>query len=390
MLKLESHLSKISLAGKRIILRADLNVPRTPQGTIVNDFRLKETVPTINAIQKAGGKIILLTHCGRPKKPSTELSTKIFVEWFLKQNYDAVFAETIEEGIKLSKEPNQKIIILENMRFFPEEKNVNKIFAQKLSQMGDYYINDAFALMHRTDTSITLLPKLFKPSERTIGLLVEKELAVLNQLIENIKHPFIILQGGVKGETKIPFLRKFLKNTNAILISTPLCFSFLQAEKKLIGKSFIEPEIIPALQAFLEEAKSKKVPVITPIDYQTTTNSFEKPNNLKETKTFSNNEIGVSIGPETIELFGSYLKKAHIVFLNGMPGNIEYPETLEASRILLTKLQQTNALCVVAGGDTVALVQKLGFSSIGYLSTGGGAALAYLSGKTLPGLALFS
>lgn len=390
MLKLESQLSKISLAGKRVILRTDLNVPRTAQGAIVNDFRLKEILPTINALQEAGGKIILLTHCGRPEKPSDQLSTKVFVEWFTQHNYTAVFAETIAHAMALSKEANQAIVIVENLRFFPGEKSQDEKFAHQLAQLGDYYVNDAFALMHRKDTSVTLLPKLFKPSERTIGLVVERELAILNQLMQNMQHPFVILQGGIKGETKLPLLKKLLKNTDAILISTPLCFSFLQAEKKPVGRSFTEPEIIPDIQAFLEEAKKKKVPVMTPIDYQVTTDSFEKPHSLKETKSLSTNDNGVSIGPETVALFASYLKKARLVFLNGIPGNIAYPETLEGSRILLNALQQTNALCVVAGGDTVALVQQLGFSSIGYLSTGGGATLAYLSGQTLPGLALFS
>jgi phosphoglycerate kinase len=390
VLKVQSNLPNAQLKNKRVLLRADLNIPRARDGEIINDFRLKELLPTIELIKKKGGKIILLSHCGRPSKSSPQLSTKIFEKWFIANDHEAVFAKNLKNALTLSKKDNNSLVILENLRFFPGEKNRDKSFAKDLSGLGDYYVNDAFALTHRNDTSITLLPELFDKKNRTTGLLIEKEITILNQLIENIKHPFIVIQGGIKGETKLSILSSLLKKVDAILLSTPLCFSFLKALKKPVGKSFAEESLIPEIKKFLAEAEKRGIPIILPVDYQVTTDSFDKPHALTETKTLSDKQIGVSIGPETVQLFSSYLRKARTVFMNGMPGNIEYPETMEGLRILLNTLQQTNATCVIAGGDTVALVEQLGFKRIGHFSTGGGASLAYLSGQALPGLTLFT
>ena len=390
MLKVQSNLPNAQLKNKRILLRADLNIPRARDGEIINDFRLKELLPTIELIKKKGGKVILLSHCGRPSKSSKQLSTKIFEKWFTSHGHETVFAKDLKSALTLSKKDNNALVIVENLRFFPGEKNRDESFAKELSTLGDYYVNDAFALTHRNDTSITLLPELFNEKSRTIGLLIEKEIAILNQLIENIKHPFISIQGGIKGETKLSMLSSLLKKADAILLSPPLCFSFLKALKKPVGKSFVEESLIPEIKKFLAQAKKKGIPIILPIDYQVTTDSFENPHTLTETKTLTDKHIGVSVGPETVQLFSTYLRKARTVFMNGMPGNIEYPETMEGLRILLNTLQQTNATCVIAGGDTVALIEQLGFKRIGHFSTGGGASLAYLSGQTLPGLALFT
>lgn len=390
VLKIKSNIANAVLKGKRVLVRADLNVPRSQDGTIVSDYRLKELLPTLDLIKEKEGKIILLTHCGRPSKNSPELSTKIFESWFDKHGHKAVFAKDLKSALELSKAKDNEIVIVENLRFFTGEKKQDAPFAKELAKLGDYYVNDAFALAHRNDTSITLLPKLFSKKDRTIGLLVAKEITLLNTLLENIKHPFIAMQGGIKGETKLSMLFNLLEKVDAILLSTPLCFSFLKALNKPIGKSFVEADLIPEIKKFLAQAEKKNVSIVLPIDYQVTTQSFEKPYGLSEVKTLGDDHIGVSIGPETTQLFASYLRKARTVLMNGMPGNIEYPETLEGVRILLNTLQQTNATCVVAGGDTVAIVELLGFSKIGHLSTGGGASLAYLSGQKLPSLTLFA
>ena len=389
-MKVRSNLPEMDLKNKRVLVRADLNSARNQHGEITHDFRLKEILPTLNLIREKGGRIILLTHYGRPKKPTPELSTVIFIPWFKKMGYKALFAPTLEIAKELGKDEKNQLILVENLRFFPGEQTQDTVFAKNLSQLGDYYINDAFGVCHRTDTSVTLLANEFSPKNRSVGLLVEKEIAVLNRLIENIKHPFVIVQGGIKGETKLPMLNALLHTLDAVLLSTPLCFTFLKALGKPVGKSFTEIQILSDAKKFLDKAKEKKIPVIFPVDYQATLNSFEKPYGLLETKILGPEQTGVSIGPETVKIFGNYLRKARTIFLNGVPGNINYQETIEGTRILLSIIQQTNATCVVAGGDSVALIQKLGFGTIGHFSTGGGATLSYLSGQPLPGLAPFA
>ncbi|MFT6765274.1 MAG: phosphoglycerate kinase [Alteromonas naphthalenivorans] len=386
---MQSQLPKASLKNKRVILRADLNVPRKPDGSIASDFRIKALLPTINLILKKGGKVILLTHCGRPVKKSKKLSTKTLVDWFKKNDYHAVFAPTVEKAQSMSTKDNNNIVIVENLRFFDGEQTEDKTFAQELAALGDYYVNDAFALLHRNNTSITLLPKLFAPNKRTIGLLIEKELCELDALMQKSKSPFVILQGGIKGSTKLLLLQTLLDKADTILISTPLCFSFLKAQNKNVGASFTEDGLLPHIEKFLQAAKEKNVNVVLPIDYQVSSKSFYEPHVLREVTSIQNNDTGVSIGPKTAVLFSNYIKKAKTVFANGLPGNYVYPETLEGTRMLLQALRQTNGLHILAGGDSVALVEKLGFNDVEYLSTGGGATLAYLSGQTLAGLAVF-
>lgn len=387
---MKSNLKEALLQDKRVLLRADLNVPRKPDGSIANDFRIKALLPTLDLILEKGGKIILLTHCGQPKKKEPRLSTKIFVDWFKKHGYSTIFAPTLEKAQEISTQKNTNLIILENLRFWPQEQTNDTTFAKQLAELGDYYVNDAFGALHRTDTSLTILPKLFSPNKKTIGLLIEKELHKLNEIRTHAQSPFVLLQGGVKGKTKLALLKALLHKATTILISTPLCFSFLKAQNKNTGSSFIEDDLLPHIKDFLTTASKNNVEIILPIDYQVSTHNFEKPSKLHEVTTLKNGDIGISIGPETAKLFAEYLKKSKTVFANGLPGNRNFSETLEGTRILLQALRHTNGLHVLAGGDSIDLVEQLGFNDVGYLSTGGGATLAYLSGQPLPGLAALS
>ncbi len=387
---MKSNLKDANLKHKRVLLRADLNVPRRTDGTIENDLRIEALVPTIDLIKEKGGKIVLLTHCGRPKKQEKRLSTKVLGTWLRERGYKTAFADSTRKAEELSKKNNDDIVILENLRFFKEEELNNEDFAKRLSRLGDYYVNDAFAVLHRNHTSVTKLAELFKPKDRTIGLLVEKELEELTKVLEHTKSPFVVLQGGTKGDTKLKLLEAQLEKVDTILISTPLCFSFLKAQNKNVGSSFVEDELIPEIKNFMRAAKKNNVEVVLPIDYQVSSKSFKDPLQLRETKTLSKGDIGISIGPKTAELFSEYLIRAKTVLANGLPGNSLYPETLEGTRIILHTLRKTNGLHVIAGGDSIALVEHLGFNDVGYLSTGGGATLAYLSGQSLTGLTIFS
>ena len=387
---MQSKLKTENLKNKRVILRADLNVPRKPDGTIANDFRIKAILPTIDLIQKNNGKIILLTHCGRPTQQEDNLSTKLFIDWFKKNGYLAIFAPTIEAAQELSKKKDLDIVIVENVRFWPEEKMNDTSFAKQLAALGDYYVNDAFGSLHKNDTSLTKLPEQFTPTERTIGLLVERELKELNSILKRTQSPFVVMQGGVKGTTKLLLLKTMFKKIDTILISTPLCFSFLKAQNKNVGNSFVEKDLVPEIKNFLQEAEKNNVTIVLPVDYQVSSKTFNEPHALREATTLAKEDTGISIGPKTAALFAAHLKTSKTVFINGLPGNSIYPETMEGTRTLLQALMHTNGTHIITGGDSINLVQQLGFDDVGYLSTGGGSTLAYLSGKTLPGLALFS
>lgn len=387
---MKSNLKEANLKNKRVLLRADLNVPRRSDGTIENDFRIKALLPTINLINEKGGKVILLTHCGRPKKQEKRLSTKVFTSWFKEHGYHAIFAPTLKKAAELSRKNNKDIVILENLRFFEEEEANDEAFANKLAELGYYYVNDAFSVMHRDHASITTLAKLFAPDKRTIGLIVEKEIQELTTILKKTKSPFVVLQGGIKGDTKISLLQALLKKVDTILISTPLCFSFLKAQNKNVGLSFVEDALIPQIKDFMQAAEKNNVTVVLPVDYQVSSKSFKDPHDLRESKTIGTGNIGVSIGPKTANLFSEHLQQSKTVFVNGLAGNNLYPETLEGTRVLLQALRHVNGVHIIAGGDSIALVEHLGFNDVGYLSTGGGATLAYLSGQTLPGLAVFT
>ena len=215
-MNITSQLPTWHLEDKRVLLRADLNIPLVDQ-TIANDFRLQALLPTLNFLIKHHANVILATHIGQPKDHDPNLSTKILIPWFEQHGYDMVFAENFEHAANIEFKA-QQIVLLENLRFFPGEKKRNSAFAKQLASLADYYINDAFGTMHRDDASITLVPQEFRPERRTIGFLVEQELNMLNQLIENPEQPFVVILGGGKVADKIPLIQGMLRKTKTILL----------------------------------------------------------------------------------------------------------------------------------------------------------------------------
>lgn len=368
-------------------MRADLNVPQNKDGSIASDARIKALLPTLELLKEHAAHVLILTHWGKPNTPDQKLSTKTVAENLTNKGHKTEFAASIEKAATLIKK--HKLVMLENLRFWKEEYEQHTAFAKKLAALGDYYVNDAFGALHRNHCSVTTLADCFTPENKSIGLLVEKELKALNTLRAHTKPPFVILQGGAKGSTKLALLSKLLSKANTILVSTPLCFSFLKAQNKNVGDSFVEEDLIPEIKKFLRAASKNNVTVLLPIDYQVSSHTFEDPKRVRIQQTLRDGDVGISIGPETAVRFAQALKSSKTVFMNGLPGNIHYPETIEGTRVLLQALSQTNGLHIIAGGDSLALVGSLGFTHLGHLSTGGGATLAYLSGQPLPGLASF-
>jgi len=386
MANITSPLTDWDLNNKRVLVRADLNVP-IAHGTIINDYRLQALLPTIDYIQSHGGKVIIMTHIGRPKQPTPTLSTQLLVPWFTERNYEITWAADAQQAMPESFVDAKKILLLENLRFFSAEKSDDASFAKRLAALGDYYINDAFGTLHRHDTSITLVPKFFAPDKRGIGLLVQKELAMLNRLVLAPEQPFVLILGGGKASDKIPLLNHLIDKAQTILLCPAIVFTFLKAQGIAVGKSLIDNQALPLCQALIAKAKKYDTNICFPLDYQVALDTLQGELIIVDANSIPENAIGMSIGPKTVELFTQKINEAKTLFFNAAMGFETRKETLRGTRSLLRAISKAQSFRVVGGGDSVAAAQMIHVDTqIDYLSTGGGATLAYLSGQKLPGL----
>ncbi len=388
-MNLTSHLKSFNLNGKTVFLRADLNVP-IENGIILNDHRLKSLIPTLSFLVDHHATIVLATHIGRPENNEPELSTRHLVPWFKIHGYTVLFAPDLNAVPTLMKEHPGSIILLENMRFYKGERLHDLFFAQDLAQGIDYYVNDAFALLHRNDTSITLLAELFPHDRRSIGFLIEDELKHLNHLIEKPTRPFTLILGGGKVDSKIPLIKNLMPHIDNLLLCPAIVFSFLKALGKPVGKSLVDDARLETCKELLEQAHQYNVKIFFPLDYQIAQGSFEGPLSHVDADQFSRDGVGIAIGPKTYALFGDVIRNSETIFYNGLMGAVARKETLGGMEALLNAMAASHGFSVIAGGDSVAAAELLGYADdLSYLSTGGGATLSYLSGTPLPGLKPF-
>lgn len=378
---------KEQLAHKTVIVRVDYNTVCPETNT--NMYRLTETLPTIDFLLQHHAKIILITHQGNPKKPSKDLSNALFVNWFTKHGYATSFAPTLAALKKLVTQQKKGIIIFENIRFFTEETTKSLAFAQAFKNISDYFVQDAFATLHRDHTTITVLPTLFTKQTKSIGFLVQKELSLLNTFLQRKQKPFVLLQGGNKISTKLPLITEFLSKISTLILSTPLCFTFLKAENKDIGHSLYESTSISYAKKIQTQAEQKKIAVIMPSDFIVAQGALDSLHSFTTTKTIAQHQIGITPGPQSIDTFCEHIMQAQTVLINGLPGLIEYPETLIGTKKILDAIKKSKAYTLITGGDTLALVEALGCKDFKHLSTGGGATLTYLSKQSLVGLDSF-
>ncbi len=385
--------SSWNIENKRVFLRADLNVPLL-DGKIDNDFRLISILPTINFILNKNGSIVLATHIGRPTKQEPELSTHILVPWFKQHGYAIQFVPNISAIANLAIVPKQ-ILLIENLRFFPGEQNGDIFFAKELARTAQYYINDAFGTVHENACSTTLLPYEFPENRRSVGLLMEKELQALSMLTEHPPRPFLAILGGGKIKDKIPLIHSLLQKVDTLVICPALCFTFLKAMGKPVGKSLVDDTMVDACKKIIIEAERSGISLLFPVDYQIThsISPFSPPLILslsKEADNFPDNAIGISVGPKTVELISQEINQAQTIFLNCAMGFSEHPQTEQSTKDIIDAMAQSSAQTIIAGGDSVDIaLHTKHYQQITHLSTGGGAALAYLSDKLLPGLIPF-
>jgi phosphoglycerate kinase len=396
------RIKSLQLRGKRVILRADLNVPII-QGAIEQDFRLRSILPTIHHIQQNGGKVILATHIGRPSAVGKAhlfdeaLSTKHLVPWFQAQGFNTNHEADLVAAHHQSKQHLRHILLLENLRFYNSECETNAHFAELLSFLGDVYINDAFALAHRHDTSVTLLAQQFDSNHRGIGLLMEKEIAEFTKLRENKTDDLVILVGGNKIKDKVPMIEHFMDparhpNLKAICLGGGIGLAFLKAQGYETGQSAIDDDTIAHAQKILTLAGDNHIGLRLPLDHRVALPGQQDLMVVDVTYKIPEHGTCVDIGPRTMKVFSEELAKAKIIFSNGTMGIYEQTACRLGTCGILEAIAKASGYSVVGGGNTASAIHACNLQGqIDFLSTGGGAMLAFLGcenpEKDLPALA---
>lgn len=383
-------LENVDLKGKRVLYRVDYNVPLTEDLKVRDDTRIKETLPTISFMRENGAKIIILTHLGRPKgERKKELSLKPVRDRLCELlNLDVKLIDDIYSNDALNQVLSLKegeIVMFENLRFYPEEEKNVESFAEKLAEFGDIYVSDAFAVSHRENTSVFLLPSIL-PSYA--GFLMEKEVTLLSKLIENPERPYVIIIGGAKVSDKIGVLKNLVNKVNSILIGGGSAFTFLKAEGYTIGSSIYERDMEDVAKEIIDIALKKNVKLLLPVDVHATEELKEgKDHMVVPIEKIPYDWYGVDIGPKTIEIFKEEIKNAKTIFWSGPLGVYEMELYSIGTKEIAKAVSECEGIKVVGGGDTISALNKFGLlDKMTHVSTGGGALLEFLEGKILPGV----
>lgn len=388
-------IADINLKGKRVLVRVDFNVPLDKECKITDDRRIRETLPTIKKIIGDGGRAILCSHLGRPKgKPVPEMSLKPVATRLgellskdVRFAPDCVGPEAVQMAHALK---DGEILLLENLRFHPEEEKNDPAFAAQLAKLGEIYVNDAFGSAHRAHASTEGVTKFIETS--AAGFLMEKELKYLGGALHDPKRPFVAILGGAKISGKIDVIQNLMDKVDAILIGGGMMFTFFKAMNKKIGKSLLEEDKIDLARQTLENANAKGLKLILPVDCVVADDVSETAHSsVVSIDDIPDNMKGLDVGPETITLFQNELEPARMVIWNGPMGVFEvekFARGTYAVADILAEMTAKGATTIVGGGDSAAAVSRRGLDNkLTHISTGGGASLEFLEGKTLPGVA---
>ena len=390
----------LDLTGKRVFIRVDFNVPLSKEGTITDDTRIRETVPTIEYALRRKAKVILAAHLGRPKgKPVDAMSLRpvavrlrMLLDHVLDPDENVAFAPDcvgpVAFELAQNLEPGQTLL-LENLRFHPEEEANDPAFAQQLAALCDIYIDDAFGAAHRAHASTEGITHFVAQS--AAGLLMEKELNYLGKAVTEPNRPFVAIIGGAKVSDKIEVINSLLNKVDALLIGGAMAYTFLNAQGQTTGKSLTEPDKIDIARAALEKAAAREVKFLLPVDH-CLANKFAadaKTQLFSSTEPFPAEMMALDIGPETIKLFAAEIADAATVVWNGPMGVAELAPFAKGTNAIAKALAKNeDCISIVGGGDSVAALHNSGVADkITHISTGGGASLEFLEGKTLPGVA---
>ena len=385
----------IDVSGKRVLVRVDFNVPLAEDGTVSDDKRIVAALPTIRYLLEHNAKVILCSHLGRPKgqvNPKYSLAPVGARLSELLPDTKIWFAEdTVGESAKtaLDDMKDGEIVLLENVRFYPEEEKNDPEFAKKLASLADIFVSDAFGTVHRAHAS-TAGVAAYLPA--VAGFLIGKELGVMGEALDNPKRPFVAILGGAKVADKIGVIKNLLGKCDSLIIGGGMAYTFLKAQGYGIGTSLLDAESIDLAKDIMAEAKAKNVNFLLPIDTVVAT-EFDA---NAEHKVVPSTEIpdgwmGMDIGPKTAELFKKTIVEAATVVWNGPMGVFEFPAFAEGTKKVAEACAECAGTTIIGGGDSASAVKKLGFADkMTHISTGGGASLEFLEGKTLPGVAVLN
>ncbi len=383
----------LQLAGKRVFIRVDFNVPLTVDGKIADDTRIQASLPTIQYALKMKAMVILASHMGRPKgekDPKFSLSPVAERLMELLKLDEVIFPEDcVGDGIrKLSLEikPGQ-VMLLENLRFHKEEEENDEKFSKKLASLCDLYINDAFGTVHRAHASTVGMVKWIK--EKGAGFLIKKEITFLSKVTEKPAHPFVAILGGAKVSDKIAVIENLLNRVDRLTLGGAMANTFLAALGFKMGHSKVETEKMYIAKKTFERAKTKGVPILLPIDHVIAQSADENaPTKITEDANVPEGWMTVDIGPKTVALFSKEMENAKTLFWNGPLGIYEFEKFASGTKAMATTIANLkNATTIIGGGDSAAAIQQMGLADkVTHISTGGGASLEFIEGKTLPGL----
>lgn len=377
------------LKDKIVFLRLDLNVP-LEAGKITDETRITASLPTIKYALEKGAKLVLASHLGRPKaagdkKYSMEpvadrLSELLGKEVILVEEPKSDAVKALVKGAA-----KNQIVLLENLRYEPGETENSEDFAQAMASYTDIYINDAFGASHRAHASIDALPRLLK--NKGIGFLIEKEIQMLNQLLENPKRPYLAILGGAKVSDKIDVILKLMDVVDGFVIGGAMAYTFLKAQGLPVGKSLVEADKISFAKDMIRRVEARDKTLLLPVDHVVTTDIASRKVTTTSGPAIEENFMGVDIGPKTISQYSAAIRGAKTIFWNGPMGIFETSEYAEGTFAIAKALSENTGLKIVGGGDSAAAAEASGFAEkMTHISTGGGASLEYLQGLRLPGI----
>jgi len=394
-----SMMNKMSIAdmdvkGKRVITRVDFNVPLDENGNVTDDKRIRGALPTIRYIIENGGKLILVSHLGRPKNgPEAKFSMKPAAERLSQLlGKEVILARDVIGEDAKAKAANLKegeILMLENVRFHKEETKNDPEFAKELASMADIFCNDAFGTAHRAHASTAGLAD-YLPS--CCGFLIKKELDIMGKALENPERPFVAILGGAKVSDKISVIENLLDKVDTLIIGGGMAYTFFRAKGYGVGTSICEEDKVELAKGLLAKAEEKKVKLLLPVD-TVAGKEFKADTEYKvvPSDAIPDDWMGLDIGPETVKLFSEAIKGARTVVWNGPMGVFEFENFAVGTKKIAEALAESGAVSIVGGGDSAAAVEQLGFADkITHISTGGGASLEFLEGKELPGIAVLN
>jgi phosphoglycerate kinase len=382
-------IEQVELGGRRVFLRADLNAP-LEQGAVSDDTRLTAVLPTIRHALDRGAAVVLASHLGRPKGgPDPKHSLRPVaerLEGLLERPVplapDCV-GETVE-GLARGLKPGQ-VLLLENLRFHPEEEANDDVFARRLAALADVYVNDAFAAAHRAHASIAAITRHLQPA--AAGLLMRRELEALGRILEAPARPLVAVLGGAKVSDKIALVEHLLARVDTLVIGGGMAFTFLRALGHGVGKSLVEVDRVEMARATLEAARRRGVQIVLPVDAVVAGGLDSPSGRAVSVRDIGAEQMGLDLGPLSVERFAAVLKNARTIVWNGPMGVFEKPAFATGTVALARAVAESGAFSVIGGGDTVAAVNQAGVAArIGYISTAGGAFLEFLEGRTLPGV----